>query len=132
MNYKTERYFGRNRYDKFFDKYLQIFLNKIYSKKARQDTFIFSSLFRKILNFNSAKITHGDLPFVKLKLVFRIKNRLCSKFTFREKISKEICSLLCYKFQCSSCSAIYYGKTNRHFQGLCLGKYGSLGKYGNV
>ena len=25
-------------------------------------------------------------------------------------------SLLCYKFQCSSCSATYYGKTKRHFK----------------
>ena len=25
-------------------------------------------------------------------------------------------SLLCYKFQCSSCSATYYDKTKRHFK----------------
>ena len=25
-------------------------------------------------------------------------------------------SLLCYKFQCSSCSATYYGQTKRHFK----------------
>ena len=25
-------------------------------------------------------------------------------------------SLLCYKFQCSSCNATYYGKTKRHFK----------------
>ena len=25
-------------------------------------------------------------------------------------------SLLCYKFQCSSCNATYFGKTKRHFK----------------
>ena len=25
-------------------------------------------------------------------------------------------SLFCYKFQCSSCNATYYGKTKRHFK----------------
>ena len=25
-------------------------------------------------------------------------------------------SLLCYKFQCNSCNATYYGKTQRHFK----------------
>ena len=25
-------------------------------------------------------------------------------------------SLLCYKFECSSCNATYYGKTKRHFK----------------
>ena len=41
---------------------------------------------------------------------------MSSKFTFKDKISKEMRSLLCYKFQCSSCNATYYGKTKRHFK----------------
>ena len=45
-----------------------------------------------------------------------MKNRLKSKFTFKDKISKEMGSLLCYKFQCSSCNATYYGETKRHFK----------------
>ena len=31
-------------------------------------------------------------------------------------MSKEMCSLFCYKFQCSSCNATYYGKAKRHFK----------------
>ena len=53
---------------------------------------------------------------INLKVVFRIKNRLSSKFSFKDKISKEMRSLLCYKFHCSSCNATYYGKTKRHFK----------------
>ena len=56
------------------------------------------------------------LPCVNLKVVFRIKNRLSSKFTFNDKISKEMRFLLCCKFQCSSCSATYYGNTKCHFK----------------
>ena len=53
---------------------------------------------------------------VNLKVVFRIKNILGSKFTFKDKISKEMRPLLCYKFQCSSCNTTYYSKTKRHFK----------------
>ena len=62
------------------------------------------------------KTIRDILPCVNLKVVFRIKKRLSSIFNFKDKISKEIRFLLCYKFQCSSCSATYYGKTNRHFK----------------
>ena len=58
------------------------------------------------------------LPCVNLKVVFIIKNTLSSKFTFKDKISKEMRSLLCYKFQCSSYNPTYYGKTKRHFKVL--------------
>ena len=31
-------------------------------------------------------------------------------------MSEEMLSLLCYKFNCSSCNTIYYGKTKHHFK----------------
>ena len=62
------------------------------------------------------KTIRDVFPYVNLKVVFKIKNRLSSKFTFKDKISKEMCSLLCYKFQCSSCNATYYGKTKHPFK----------------
>ena len=31
-------------------------------------------------------------------------------------MSKEVCSLLCYKFQCSCSNASYHGKTKCHFK----------------
>ena len=31
-------------------------------------------------------------------------------------MSEEMRSLLCYKFNCSSCNTIYYGKTKHHFK----------------
>ena len=43
-------------------------------------------------------------------------HRLISKFIFKDKILKELRSLLCYKSQCSSCNATYCGKTKCHFK----------------
>ena len=65
---------------------------------------------------NFRKTIRDILPCVNLKVVLRTKNRLSSKFTFKDKISKELCSFFCYKFQCSSCNATYHGKTKRHFK----------------
>ena len=53
---------------------------------------------------------------MNLKVVFRIENRLISKFAFKDRISKEMRSLLCYKFQYSSCNATCYGKIKLHFK----------------
>ena len=33
-----------------------------------------------------------------------------------------MCSLLCYKFQCNSCNATYYGKIKRHFK-VCVSEH---------
>ena len=71
-----------------------------------------STLEKTICNF---------LSCVSLKVISRIKNRLSSKFTFKNKISKEICSVLCYKFQCSY-NATYYGKTKSHFK-VCVSEH---------
>ena len=65
------------------------------------------------------KTIRDFLLCVNSKVVFRIKNRLVSKFTFKYKISLEMRFLFCYNFQCSSSSATYYGKTKRHFK-VCV------------
>ena len=96
-------------------------VNKIFSKKVprhtvpKNDLYIFLPYLGKLsLSARSTleKTIHDILPCVNLKVVFRIKNRLSSKFFFKDKISKEMRSLLCYKFQCSSCNATYYVKPN--------------------
>ena len=118
--------FEKNGYDnKFFDRCLRTFLNKIYSKKvpqhtgSKKDLYIFLPYLGKFslpARSTLVRTIRDILLCVNLKVVFRIKNRLSSKFTFKDKISKEMRSLLCYKFQCSSCNATYYGKTKRHFK----------------
>ena len=106
-------------------------VNKIFSKKVprhtvpKNDLYIFLPYLGKLsLSARSTleKTIRDILPCVNLKVVFRIKNRLSSKFTFKDKISKEMRSLLCYKFQCSSCNATYCGKTKRHFK-VCVSEH---------
>ena len=65
---------------------------------------------------NFKKTIREILPCINLKIAFRIKNRLSSKFTFKDKIPKEMRSLLSYKFQYSSCNSNYYGSTKCHFK----------------
>ena len=118
--------FEKNGYDnKFFVRYLQTFLNKIYSEEVTQNTvpkkdiYIFLPYLGKLppsARSTLEKTIRDILPCVSLKVVFRIKIILSSKFTFNDKMSKEIRSLLCYKFQCISYNATYYGKTKRHIK----------------
>ena len=100
-------------------------LKKIYSEKVSQQTvpkkdlYIFLPYLGKFLLLAKSaleKTIRDIFPCVNLKVVFRIKNRLTSKFTFKDKISREMHSLFRYKFQCSSCDATYYGKTQRYFK----------------
>ena len=86
---------------------------------SKKDLYIFLRYLGKYsLSARSAleKTVRDFLLRVNLKVVFRIKNRLSSKFTLKDKISKEMRSLLYYKFQCSSCNATDYGKTKHHFR----------------
>ena len=52
------------------------------------------------------------LLFANLKVIFRMKNRLSSKLTFKGKILKKCILLFCYKFWWSSCNATYLAKPN--------------------
>ena len=109
----------------FFGRCLWTFLSKIYSKKvpeylvSEKDIYIFLSCLGKLSL--SAKSTLQKpildiLPCVNLKIVFRSENRLSSKFNFKDKIWKAMRSLLCYKFQCTSCNATYYSKPKCYFK----------------
>ena len=109
----------------FFNRCLRTFLNKIYSKKVQQhtnpkkDLYILLPYLGKLsLSARSIleKTIRDILLCINLKAVFKIKNRLSSKFTFKDKISKEMHFFLCYEFQRSSCNATYYGETKRHFK----------------
>ena len=114
------------------------FWTNIYSKKVLHHTvpktLYFPSLFRENVSFSKIYF-RKNYPWhsylCQFKNSFRIKNRLSSKFTFKDTISKEMCSLFYYKFQCSSCNATYYGKTEHHFK-VCvsehMGIFASTGK----
>ena len=58
----------------------------------------------------------NKLPYCNVQFVLQTKYKISNFFTFKDKIPSVLRSGIVYKFQCSSCSATYYGKTKRHFK----------------
>ena len=56
-----------------------------------------------------------DLPYCKLKIIFRSKFRLKTLFRFKDPLEKKIRSGIIYCYTCSNCKVTYYGKTFCHF-----------------
>ena len=56
-----------------------------------------------------------NLPFCKLKIIFRSKCRLNTLIYFKASLEKKIGSRIIYRYRCSNCNLTYYGKTFRHF-----------------
>ena len=56
-----------------------------------------------------------NLPFCKLKIIFRSKCRLNTLFRFKDSLEKKIRSGIIYRYACSNCKVTSYGKTFRHF-----------------
>ena len=56
-----------------------------------------------------------NLPFCKLKIIFRSKCRLNTLFRFKDSLEKKIRSGIIYRYTCSNCKVTYYGKTFPHF-----------------
>ena len=54
------------------------------------------------------------LPHCDPKVIFRSTRRLSNCFSFKDRLPKSLMSGLVYKFKCSDCNVIYYGKTKRH------------------
>ena len=55
-----------------------------------------------------------NLPFCKLKIIFRSKCRLNTLFRFKDSLEKKIRSGIIYRYTCSNCKVTYCGKTFRH------------------
>ena len=56
-----------------------------------------------------------NLPFCKLKMIFRSKCRLNTLFHFKDSVEKKIPPEIICRYRCSNCNVFYYGKTFRHF-----------------
>ena len=56
-----------------------------------------------------------NLPFCKLKIIFRPKCRLNTLFRFQDAFEKKIRSGIIYRYTYCNCKFTYYGKTFRHF-----------------
>ena len=54
-----------------------------------------------------------NLPFCKLKIIFRSKCRLNTLFCFKDSLEEKIRSGIIYRYTCSNCKVTYYEKTYR-------------------
>ena len=61
------------------------------------------------------RIIKKYFPNINVSVVFTVPCRINRFFNVKDAIPVDILSNIIYKFQCSSCNAIYVGKTDRHF-----------------
>ena len=54
------------------------------------------------------------LPTCEIKVIFKSPSRLCSVFTFKDKLPAYLTSGVVYKYTCGKCKSTYIGKTKRH------------------
>ena len=115
-----------------FNNYSQNFVNQCIKK------FLINLFIKKDLNFMVPKrqLTFGlpylgklsfdlrtrlrqcietDLPYCKLKIIYRSKCRLDTLFRFTAPLEKKVRSGITFRYTCSNCMATYYEKIFRHF-----------------
>ena len=56
-----------------------------------------------------------DLPYCKLKVIFKSKSRLNSMFRFKDSLEKKVRCGIIYCYRCSNFKVTNYGKTFCHF-----------------
>ena len=61
------------------------------------------------------KIISKQIPSCNLRIITRSSKRLRNIFRFKDILPTSLCSYIVYSFQCKSCNALYYGKSDRHF-----------------
>ena len=107
------------------DSCVKSFLNKVYKVKEivltaeRKEIFIVLPYLGNTslqLRTRLEKAFRKYLPCCKFRVIFRTSIRLSNFFKFKDRPSKELRSLVVYKFLCGSCNATYYGETSRHLK----------------
>ena len=59
-------------------------------------------------------LASSRLPDCKLRVVFKIRNRLRNHFRFKDGMPNELKCNVLYRYTCSSCNARYECETSRH------------------
>ena len=123
---KLKKIFSKNGYRmKFIDRCIYKFLNKIYSKKEVVTTVpkkelsiilpFLGSVSWKIRN-DLLRSLETNVPFCKLKIIFKTSKRLSSCFNFKDRFPKSLVSDVIYKYTCATCNRSYIGATKRYWE----------------
>ena len=128
-----------NCYPKYLiDSFIKRFLNKHFDPRLEPTTVqkmplcfyitylgqISLQLRRKI-----SRLLRKAYPCVDFRVVFRSGRHIEHFFPFKDRIPKNVCSHVVFKYSCSGCQACYIGKTSRHLlirsrEHLGIGKKG--------
>ena len=83
----------------------------------RELTFVLSYLGKLSVDLRTRlrRTIERDLPYCKLKIIFRSKCRLNTLFQFKDPLEKKFRSGIIYRYTCSNVKVTYHGKTFRHF-----------------
>ena len=83
----------------------------------RELTFVFPYLGKLSLDLRTRlrRTIKRDLPYCKLKIIFRSKCRLNTLFRFKDPLEKNIRLGIIYHYMFNNCKVTYYGKTFYHF-----------------
>ena len=83
----------------------------------RELTFILPYLGKLSPDFRTSlrQTIERDLPYCKLKVIFKSKCRHNTLFRFKDSVEKKICSGIIYYYTCSNCKVTYYRKPFQHF-----------------
>ena len=122
---KLRKMFADNCYPTYLlDKCINQFLSKINNScnitnaKQKQGHVVslpFYGVFMLKYCNSLRKIVKQYFPDVNVSFVFTVPCRLNRFFNIKDVNPVDILSNIIYKFQCSSCNAIYASKTDRHF-----------------
>ena len=121
-----KKIFSKNGYrDRFVDKCIFRFLNKLYEKKQPVQTVpkkevtimlpFLGSISWKIKNDLVSSLKKAA-PFCQLKIIFKTSRRLSSMFSFKDKIPLSLVSGVIYKYNCVMCNRHYVGSTKRYWE----------------
>ena len=119
--WKIKDIFIKNGYsERFIDKCVKTFLNKAFIPKRiiqtaekKQVTIVlpYMGMISTELKVKLHKTFKQLLPACDLRVIFKVSLRMKNYFNFKDKIKRELRSLLVYNFKCNSCNAEYIGKT---------------------
>ena len=119
---------------KLIDNCIKIFLNKkfietpVMTTVEKKDLLIVLPFLGKLsleLRTRLQKCISKNLPFCKMRVIFKSSTRISNFFQFKDKMPFRLRSNVVYKFSCGSCNAIYYGETCRHL-GVRVGEHSGI------
>ena len=111
--------------NKFIDKCIFKFMNKLYTEKPvmltvpKKQLYLvlpFMGKMSALVKSGLARSLHKRLPFCKVKIAFKTCNRLKNSFSFKDVVLEPLRSCRIYNFRCGSCNVSYIGKIFRHLK----------------